>query len=287
MTDLWVSERPRLLAIAYNILGTWADAEDAASEAWLRWRAEPDPLDDARAWLSVVTSRIALDMATAAARSRTDYVGPWLPEIAVFRREAALESGFPAPAAQVELQESVDLALVRLYQNLSPVDRVILVLAEVFALSFKEISRVVGHTPAACRQKASRARKALAESEGAAGAAASAAELKALTSALREGNLAVLTELLSDGCVLWTDSGGLSTAARRPIYGADKVSRFLTGIIVKHGMPEISVESAVGGAVLKAVSPDMVRWVVLELQEGHITGVQIQQHPGKMRMVGP
>lgn len=276
MTDrneLWLAQRPRLLAIAYNVLGTWADAEDAVSEAWLRLQSQ-DALDDVPAWLTVVTSRIALDTATSAARTRTDYVGPWLPEIVTF-------SG-PGPEQQAVLQESVDLALVRILQNLSPVDRVILVLADVFEVPFRDIAQVVGTTAAAARQRASRARKILGQMKGAGSRVIPAVELEQLAGALGNGDLAALTELLSEGCVLWTDSGGLTRAARNPVYGAEKVARFLAGIIGKFGMPELVVEPAVGGAVLRAVSTDMTRMVAVEVSGRQITGVQIQQNPGKV-----
>lgn len=144
---LWLGERPRLLAIAYNILGSWADAEDTVSEAWLRLQSAPE-LIDARAWLTVIISRIALDTATSAARARTDYIGPWLPEIVVLDE--------PGPEERAVLQESVDLALVRMFQELTPTDRVILVLADVFDVPFRDIAEVLGSTPAATRQKASR-----------------------------------------------------------------------------------------------------------------------------------
>ncbi|MGD7003409.1 sigma factor-like helix-turn-helix DNA-binding protein [Corynebacterium halotolerans] len=279
MTDrneLWLAQRPRLLAIAYNILGTWADAEDAVSESWLRLQSQ-NALDDIPAWLTVVTSRIALDTATSAARARTDYVGPWLPEIVTFTG--------PGPEEQAVLQEAVDLALVRMLQQLDPVARVILVLADVFDVPFKDIAQVVGSTPAATRQRASRARKTLGSAEETPSRVIAAAELEQLAGALGDGDLAALTELLSEGCVLWTDSGGLTRAARRPVLSAEKVTRFLAGIIGRFGMPELVVEPAVGGAVLRATSPDMTRMVVLEVAEGQVTGVQIQQNPGKVRQV--
>lgn len=279
MTDrneLWLAQRPRLLAIAYNILSTWADAEDAVSEAWLRLQSvEKGTLADASAWLTVVTSRIALDTATSAARTRAEYLGPWLPEVV-----ALSDAG---PEERVVLQESVDLALVRILQHLSPVDRVALVLRDVFDVPFRDIAQVVGGTPAATRQRASRARKLLAQADGARSRVVPAAELEQLAEALGDGDLAALTELLSEGCVLWTDSGGLTRAARNPVYGAEKVGRFLAGIIDKFGMPKLVVQSAVGGAVLRATSTDMVRMVAIEVSGGQITGVQIQQNPGKVR----
>lgn len=271
---LWLRERPRLLAIAYNILGSWADAEDVVSEAWLRLQSAPE-LSDARAWLTVITSRIALDTATSAARARTDYIGPWLPEIIVLDE--------PGPEDRAVLHESVDLALVRMFQELTPTDRVILVLADVFDVPFRDIAEVLGSTPAATRQQASRARQHLAQAEATEGSVAPAADLAGLAQALQSGDLPQLTHLLSEGCVLWTDSGGLTRAARRPIYGAEKVARFLAGLIGTFGMPALTVEPAVGGAVIRAESEDQVRMVVIEVSGGQITGVQIQQNAAKLR----
>lgn len=275
--EVWLAQRARLIAIAYNILGSWSDAEDAASEAWLRLQKQ-ELLDDAAAWLTVVTSRIALDTATSAEHARTDYVGPWLPEIVTLPGAG--------PDERVVLGEAVDLALVRLVQNLVPVDRVIVVLADVFDVPFSTIAKVVDSTPSATRQRASRARRSLAEAEGVGVSSRVISEgaLNQLAVALGDGDLNALTKLLSDGCVLWTDSGGHTKAARRAVYGADKVRRFLAGIISKYGMPELAVEVVVGGHAIRATSPDMVRMIVVEASEsGEITGLQIQQNPEKMR----
>lgn len=280
--ELWLAQRPRLLAIAYNILGTWAEAEDVVSEAWLILQEQPlGSLHDPPAWLTVVTSRIALDSATSAARARTEYIGPWLPEILLLdSRSAAQELG---PEEQVVLTESVDLALVRMVQALSPVERVILVLVDVFRVPFREVARVVGQTPAATRQRAVRARRLLEKPIPVESGTASSAELQELAEALSAGDLKTLVTRLSDGCVLWTDSDGRTRAARRPVSGAEKVARFLTGIIGKFGMPQLSVVAAVGGSVLRASSADLTRIVVLEMSGGLITGIQIQQNPAKMR----
>ena len=272
----WLAERPRLLGLAYTVTGSWQDAEDVVSEAWLRLDGQ-EP-EDLPAWLTTVVSRRALDVATTAAKRREAYVGPWLPET-VLEKAASDES----PQNLVVLGEEVDLAFVRLLQTLSPVDRVIVVLAEVAGLPHSEIAPVVGTTASATRQRLRRARASLGSGgEEDLPVTADRATLDRLASSLNNGDLEVLVEQLSGGCVLWTDSGGLTRAARNPIHGPEKVTRFLAGLIAKYGMPKLRVMDAVGGPVMHAASSDMQRIITLEVVEGRITGLQIQQNPRKI-----
>lgn len=260
-TDVWLTERPRLLVLAYTVSGHAQVPRDLP------------------AWLTTVVSRLTLDAATTAAKRREEYVGQWLPEVRVGKEESAED--------RAVLGEQVDLAFVRMLQALTPVDRVIVTLADVAGLSHKEIAEVTGTTAAATRQRLRRARASLRQ-EDATGAGiglpltADRVTLDALATALNTGDLQALVDLLSEGCVLWTDSGGLSKAARNPIYGPSKVTRFLAGLIGKYGMPQVSVQDAVGGTVLRAVSTDMTRIVTLEVVDRRITGLQIQQNPHKI-----
>lgn len=272
----WLAERPRLLGLAYTVTGSWQDAEDVVSEAWLRLDGQTP--EDLPAWLTTVVSRCALDVATTAAKRREAYVGQWLPET-VLEKAASDES----PQNLVVLGEEVDLAFVRLLQTLGPVDRVIVVLAEVAGLTHSEIAAVLGTTASATRQRLRRARASLGSGgEEDLPVTADRATLDRLASSLNNGDLEVLVEQLSEGCVLWTDSGGLTRAARNPIHGQEKVTRFLAGLIAKYGMPELCVVDAVGGPVVHAASSDMERIITLEVVEGRITGLQIQQNPGKI-----
>jgi RNA polymerase sigma-70 factor (ECF subfamily) len=276
ITEEYLAERPRLLGLAYTVLGSWHDAEDAVSEAWLRLAGQ-EPEDPA-AWLTTVVSRLALDAATTTAKRRETYVGPWLPEAVL--AGAGADTG---PQDRILLGEQVDLAFVRLLQSLSPVDRVIVVLADVAGLEHREIAGIVGTTAPATRQRLRRARSTLTHSDDRGRpTGADRATLEALASALNDGDLGSLVEQLSGGCVLWTDAGGLTRAARNPIRGQDKVNRFLAGLIAKFGMPQVSVVDAVGGPVLRAVSTDMTRIITVEVVDGQVTGLQIQQNPGKI-----
>lgn len=275
----WARERPRLTGLAYTVLGSWQDAEDVVSESWLRLERVTDTAQQPRdvpAWLTVVVSRLALDAATSAVKRREAYVGPWLPEVSV--QDNAVD--------RVLLGESVDLAFIRMLQSLRPVDRVVIVLADVAGMSHQEIADVVDSTPAATRQRLRRARTALAASPSDEPLrTADRDSLDVLAAALNNGDLDALVEQLSEGCVLWTDSGGLTRAARNPVRGNDRVRRFLAGLVGKYGMPRISVAGTPAGPVLRAVSEDMTRIVVIEVagHHGYISGIQVQQNPTKIR----
>ena len=274
---LWQAGRPRLLGLAYTVLGSWQDAEDVASEAWLRLESASGSGGEPRdmpAWSTTVVSRLALDAATSSAKRRENYVGPWLPEVVLD------DAG---PADQVVLGERVDLAFIRLLQTLSPQDRVIVVLADVAGMGHAQIAELVGTTPSATRQRLRRARASLSKTpEAPSPVVADRDVLDALAEALNTGDLQALVEQLSEDCVLWTDSGGLTRAARNPIIGSAKVVRFLDGLIGKYGMPDLSVVEASSGPLLRSDSSDLTRGITLEVTDGKVTGLQIQQNPGKI-----
>ncbi|MGO1527046.1 MAG: sigma-70 family RNA polymerase sigma factor [Corynebacterium variabile] len=274
---LWQAERPRLLGLAYTVLGSWQDAEDVVSEAWLRLESASGSGGEPRdmpAWSTTVVSRLALDAATSSAKRRENYVGPWLPEVVLD------DAG---PADQVVLGERVDQAFIRLLQTLSPQDRVIVVLADVADMGHAQIAELVGTTPSATRQRLRRARASLSKTpEAPSPVVADRDVLDALAEALNTGDLQALVEQLSEDCVLWTDSGGLTRAARNPIIGSAKVVRFLDGLIGKYGMPDLSVVEASSGPLLRADSSDLTRGITLEVTDGKVTGLQIQQNPGKI-----
>ena len=257
---LWQAERPRLLGLAYTVLGSWQDAEDVVSEAWLRLESASGSGGEPRdmpAWSTTVVSRLALDAATSSAKRRENYVGPWLPEVVLD------DAG---PADQVVLGERVDLAFIRLLQTLSPQDRVIVVLADVAGMGHAQIAGSVGTTPSATRQRLRRARASLSKTpEAPSPVVADRDVLDALAEALNTGDLQALVEQLSEDCVLWTDSGGLTRAARNPIIGSAKVVRFLDGLIGKYGMPDLSVVEASSGPLLRADSSDLTRDITLEV----------------------
>lgn len=270
--ELWNRARPRLLAVAVNILGSVHDAEDVVSEAWLTLQ-QHEEVRDLEGWLIRVVSNLAIDAARSVERSRTDYIGPWLPELV-----AGGDVG-----EDVVKRELVDLAFVRLLQTLRPVDRATVVLVDVLGLPAPEAANMVGTTSSALRKRLSRARGILREA-GDSPAVVDRKTLERITTSLAAADLSTFLSLLSDGCVLWTDSAGQASAARRPVYGRDKVGRFLAGIISKYGMPDVAIVEAAGGPVILATSPDMKRGIVLEHIDGQITGIQIQQNQAKLNL---
>lgn len=272
MTTTFENYRRHLIGIAHRITGSYTDAEDVVSEVWLRWH-QATGINNPDAWLRTVTTRVALDKATANDSARTTYIGPWLPDVVEHS---------PSPEDSALTSENLDRALLRLLQEHSPTDRAVLVLKEVAGFSATDIAPIVGLTPAAVRQRLRRTRMALATSGDV--TCANHSLLEELKTQLSAGNLESFMDLLAPGAVLWSDANGTSNAARRPVQGKERISRFLTGIITKYGMPEFAVVPAHGGPALLAISTDLTRALTLEITDGNITGIQIQLAPEKLRL---
>lgn len=235
--------RAHLTGVAYRMLGSVADAEDAVQDAWLRLqRVDRDEIEDLRGWLTTVTGRLCLDRLRSARVVREAYVGPWLPEPLVAR----LPDAAPDPSEVAVLDDSVRMALLVVLETLTPEQRVAFVLHDVFGVPFDGVAGVLNVSSAAARQHASRARKAVHERapKRTAPADEQQAVLGAFLAAAREGDLQGLLRLLDPDVVLTSDGGGLVQAARRPVRGADKVARFLVGIMEKARPAEVVVELA-------------------------------------------
>jgi RNA polymerase sigma-70 factor, ECF subfamily len=240
-----VAERPRLLGLAYRITGSRVDAEDVVQEAWERARrAGGDDVERPSAWLTTVVSRLALDRLKSAQHRRETYVGPWLPEpvVAVGSPVAAARRGGDDPAHMAEMAESLTFGFLRLLEALSPVERVVFVLADVFGVPYTEIAEVVDRSPAACRQVASRARSRVREgrvreghrpgtaAEGAAHGGEAEEVADRLVEALLDGDTDRVVALLASDVVLVSDGGPDVHAARRPVVGQDRVGRLLVNL---------------------------------------------------------
>ncbi len=255
--------RPRLVRVAYAILGSHAEAEDVVADCWLKLvRAHrEDPVRDVLGWATVAVSRAALDTLRSARVRRERYVGPWLPE-PVLDRIAADRAD---PADRVTMDESVRYALLVVLEQLSPAERTAWVLHDLFGVPFPEVARAVGRTPDAVRQLASRARRHVAA--GTPRLEVDRTEhdrvLAAFVAAAAGGDLEALVRTLDPDVVLTSDGGGVISAARRPVLGPDKVARFLLGIVRRGraaGREAVPVE--VNGATGLAF-----------LEEGRVTGV--------------
>jgi RNA polymerase sigma-70 factor (ECF subfamily) len=224
LATAYQNARPRLVRVAYAVLGSHAEAEDVVSDCWLRLITadERDPVADIEAWSTVTVARAALDTLRSARKRREVYPGPWLPEPIV-------EAGDPAD--RVTLDETLSYALLVVLETLTPAERTAWVLHDVFGMAFTEVAETVGRSPAAVRQLAARARGHI--SDRAPRVQVSKAEHHATVtrflSAAIGGDMSGLLAALDPDVVLISDGGGQVSAARRPVYGADRVARFLTG----------------------------------------------------------
>jgi RNA polymerase sigma-70 factor (ECF subfamily) len=225
--------RGHLTGVAYRMLGSMADAEDAVQDAWLRLqRVDRAEIEDLRGWLTTVTGRLCLDRLRSARVVREAYVGPWLPEPLVARLP---DDNAPDPAELAVLDESIQLALLVVLERLTPEQRVAFVLHDVFGVPFDGVAGTLGVSAAAARQHASRARRAVHDHSPrrTAPLKEQRAVLDAFLGAARRGDLQGLVSLLDPGAELITDGGGIVQAARRPIEGAERSARFFLGILEK------------------------------------------------------
>jgi RNA polymerase sigma-70 factor, ECF subfamily len=223
--------RGHLLSVAYRLTSSWADAEDAVSETWLRWADHAGSVEKPVAWLTTAVSRICLDRLRSAAHRRETYVGPWLPEPLVQVGDDA------DPLDAVVREESVRLAFLVALDTLTAEQRVAVVLHDVLGLSFAEVAEVLGCSTAAARQHASRGRRQLdqAPPPPPAPPAEVADVLDRLSEALFAGDVATLSELLAPDVAMVADGGGQVLAAGRPLHGREEVTRFLMGLAERYG----------------------------------------------------
>lgn len=225
--DVFGIERPRLLGLAYRMLGSLADAEDVVQDARLRWAGtDRQVVENPAAWLTTTTTRLALDRIRTLARRREDYVGPWLPE------PVTLAATDPSsdPSDALELAQSMTLGFLVLLDTLSATERAVFLLADVFGEPFSAIAAAVGKTEDNCRQIAHRARRKVRSARAPDTAPASSALLAELFMATASGDIDTLLTLLDTDVVLLSDGGAERRAARRLVVGAPKVARFMVNL---------------------------------------------------------
>jgi RNA polymerase sigma-70 factor (ECF subfamily) len=223
--EIFERARPRLRGIAYRMLGSLEEAEDVVQDAWLRWqRAGGDRIDKPEAFLVTVTTRLSIDQLRSARVRRETYAGPWLPEPIVEDT---------APERQRELAESLSLALLMLLDQLDPVERAVFILREAFDMPHAAVAEVVGKTPANCRQLSRRARRKLsAESSPPQTTSDGHDELfERFLRACVDGDIDQLTDMLAEDAAVYSDGGGKVIAALRPLYGKERISRFLHRLV--------------------------------------------------------
>jgi RNA polymerase sigma-70 factor (ECF subfamily) len=286
--------RRRLRGLAYRMLGSMSDAEDAVQEAYLRWHAaDRDKVLDPRAFLMTTTTRICLDTLTSARVRREQYVGPWLPEPVV-------DSAALAPDSRTELAEDLSVALLLTLDRLSPLERAAFLLHEVFDFSFSEVAKTLDRSEPACRQLAARARVHVraVRPRGVTAPPARAGEIdarhaqliSAFVAATRSGDLNALTQLLATDVRVVSDGGGKVAAALNVIEGADHTARFLVGVARK-GLREdftlrLATINGLPGLILDG--PDgPLQTTAFEIEGDVVRALYVVRNPDKLRHLGP
>ncbi|MFY9809089.1 MAG: RNA polymerase sigma-70 factor [Pseudonocardiaceae bacterium] len=280
-TETFVAHRNLLFTVAYEMLGSAADAEDVLQETWLRWvKVDLGQVRDQRAYLIRITTRQSLNRLRTMRRRKEAYVGSWLPEPL-----------FTAPdvAQDVELAESVSMAMMLVLETLSPTERAVFVLREAFDVSYDEIAAAVDKSPAAVRQivhrarqhvDARRPRKVVSPSE-------TRAALESFQRALETRDPQDLLDVLAPEVVLVSDGGGVKRAALRPIIGAEKVVRFIVGASGKTDGTLTSDPTVVNGnsALVVRLDGEIDGVIAIRVEDAHITGLYYVRNPAKLTRV--
>lgn len=294
-TTIFEDERPRLVGLAYRMMGTPDDADDVVQDAWLRWqRADHHEVDNPAAWLTTVTTRLAIDRLTSARARRETYVGPWLPEpLPLDGRDAmpgvaiAAADSLADPSDLVASAESVSLGFLRVLETLGPVERAVFLLHDVFGYTFDEIAPVVERSPAATRQIAKRARDRV--RDGRPRIDPEPDDVEALSdaffAAVVDGEIDRLMSMLTDDVVHLSDGGAERHAARRPVIGPDKVARLFVNLARRNlgrddAIHRVSVNATSGLYVTRAGDPFML--IVLGWRERRLAEALAILNPDKL-----
>lgn len=276
--DAFTQNRQYLLSLGYRMLGSMADAEDLVQETYLRWQqASTDEIRSPRAFLTTVLTRLALNHLDSARVRREQYVGPWLPEPIVTTE----------PTDPAELSESLTMAFLVVLESLSPLERAVFLLHEVFDYSHAEVAEITGSTEAACRQAFRRAKAAVAERRPRFRTSPTAAEqlTTRFLDALQAGNIDDLLSMLHQDAVSYSDGGGLTRAALNPIYGADRVARFLIGVARKGGRELQREPVLINGqpGFIGFLHGELSSAMVLDIEDDRVRTVYIVVNPQKLQ----
>jgi RNA polymerase sigma-70 factor (ECF subfamily) len=285
-SDEFEELRPFLFAIAYRILGSVAEAEDAVQETWLRYESSPTLPRSTKAFLSAVVTRVSINVLRSARVRREAYVGQWFPE-------PLLTDPYEDPERSAELADSVSMAALLLLERLTPLERAVFVLREVFGFDFPEVAAAVGRSEVACRQLAVRARRHM--DVGRPRFEADRQEHEELAArffdALRDGDVDGLTELLAADVQMVGDGGGKAPALARGVIGADNVARVLTSILPLLVRIDARVEprrvNGQPGAVVRDREGNVVGTVTLDMLGGRIQTIRAVVNPDKLGHLGP
>lgn len=285
-TEEYQELRPLLFSIAYRILGSVGEAEDAVQETWLRYEATATEPRSVKAYLSTTVTRIAIDVLRSARVRREEYVGEWLPE-------PLLDDPYEDPERAAELAESVSVAALLLLERLSPLERAAFVLREVFDFGFPEVAAAVGRSETACRQLVSRARRHMAA--GRPRFEADREEREELASrffeALREGDVDGLRGLLAADVSMVGDGGGRAPQLARAVAGAQNVARLLGSVFPRMARIEVAFEphelNGQPGAIFYDRDGKVLHTLALDILDGRIQTIRTVINPDKLGHVGP
>ncbi|WAU83111.1 RNA polymerase sigma-70 factor [Streptomyces sp. Qhu-G9] len=278
--------RPLLFSIAYRILGSVAEAEDAVQETWLRFDGSATLPTSIKAFLSTTVTRISIDVLRSARVRREEYVGPWFPE-------PLLTDPYQDPARAAELADSVSMAALLLLERLSPLERSVFVLREVFGFGFDEVAAAVGRSEAACRQLLVRARRHM--RAGRPRFEADRQERQELAArffdALREGDVVGLRELLAADVSMVGDGGGKAPQLARAVVGAENVARLLASVFPRMAQVDVTFEpreiNGQPGAVFRDRDDKVLHILALDVLDGQIRTIRSVINPDKLGHLGP
>jgi RNA polymerase sigma-70 factor, ECF subfamily len=285
-TEEFTALRPLLFAIAYRILGSVSEAEDAVQETWLRYESSAIEPASVKSYLSAVVTRLSIDVLRSARVRRESYVGPWFPE-------PLLTDPYEDPERSAELADSLSMAALLMLERLTPLERAVFVLRDVFGFGFPEIAAAVGRSEAACRQLAVRARRHM--DAGRPRFEADRREREELAErffdAIREGDIDGLRELLAADAQMVGDGGGKAPQWAKAVIGADNVARVLAAIIPPFlrigGMVEPHEVNGQPGAVFRDRDGKVVNTWTFDILDGRIQTIRSVINPDKLRHLGP
>ncbi|MEU0094341.1 RNA polymerase sigma-70 factor [Kribbella sp. NPDC006257] len=276
-TEIFVAHRNLLFTVAYEMLGSAADAEDVLQETWLRWAAvDLGEVEHQRAYLVRITTRLALTRLRTLRRRKESYVGPWLPEPLLTT---------PDVAENVELAESVSMAMLLVLETLGPTERAVFVLRDVFGLEYDEIAAAVDRNPAAVRQIAHRARGHVAarRPRQVVSPAETRDALGAFQRAVETGDLQGLLDILAPDVILLTDGGGVVQAALEPVEGAERVAGILSRITAAVSLRPAEINGY--PALLVHFDDELSAVLAIQLENGRITGLYAVRNPEKLSRI--
>ncbi|HET6938385.1 MAG TPA: RNA polymerase sigma factor SigJ [Nocardioides sp.] len=285
-TDV-MDHRQRLINVAYRLLGSVADAEDAVQEAFIRWYAltpdDREAIETPVAWLTTVTSRICLDQLGSARARRERYVGQWLPEPVPDRTEWSGDAAVD-PAERITLDESIDMAFLVVLDSMSPAERVAFLLHDVFRYPFDEVAEIVGRTPAACRQLASTARRKVRDTRPVTTPAAQRAEVvREFKQAWEAMDIEAMLSVLDPDVVAVADGGGRVAAALVPIEGPETIANFLVALASR--VPDLRIEERTVNGQLGLVAHqehETLTVFAFDVAYGRITRIWAVRNPDKL-----